>query len=168
VVCFRTNATDSASLPTHCRANESVIFSCSFQNGKTVSLCASPDLSKDTGTLQYRFGPIGRTPELSYPQPAEHPSAHFSYYPGEPFGHPEKKWFYGPSRIVFFQVDEYLYSLEVFKNSGAAEFYGSVVVRRKPDKNKNSSEVLADYTCGLDEAVDRIQELDELGIHSPS
>lgn len=117
-----------------------------------------------TGTLQYRFGRIGRRPELSYPQAAGHPSAHFSYYPGEPFGEPAKKWFYGPSRVVSFQVDGHVYSLEVFKNTGTAEFYGSVLVKPKSNRSKNSGGVLVNYTCALDRAVDHIDDLDGLGI----
>lgn len=163
-LCFSANAKGEVTAPTHCKSHERVIFSCPFNSGKTVSLCASSDLSKDTGTLQYRFGRIGRKPELSYPQAAGHPSAHFSYYPGEPFGDPIKKWFYGPSRVVSFQADEYVYSLEVFKNTGTAEFYGSVSVKSKSNRGKDSGGVLVDYTCALDRAVDHIDDLDELGI----
>lgn len=47
-LCFKPAfAADSAKASTHCKPEEKVIFSCPFRNGKTVSLCASPDLSKD-------------------------------------------------------------------------------------------------------------------------
>ncbi len=50
----------------HCDATEQVVFSCSIGK-KTVSVCASSDLSPEKGYVQYRFGPIG-TPEISYPE----------------------------------------------------------------------------------------------------
>jgi len=49
----------------HCSAKEQTLFSCNT-GGKTVSVCASPDLSTDSGSLQYRFGRLG-APELLYP-----------------------------------------------------------------------------------------------------
>lgn len=49
----------------HCRAQERIIFSCSLGK-KTVSVCASDDLSTTSGYLQYRFGPKD-TLELAFP-----------------------------------------------------------------------------------------------------
>ena len=49
----------------HCRAQERIVFSCSLGK-KTVSVCASADLSATTGYLQYRFGPRGAL-ELAFP-----------------------------------------------------------------------------------------------------
>ena len=49
----------------HCRAQEQVVFSCSLGK-KTVSVCASADLSATSGYLQYRFGPKGAL-ELAFP-----------------------------------------------------------------------------------------------------
>ena len=56
----------------HCKSDERVVFSCPFKNGKTASLCASSDLSQTTGTLQYRYGPTGKTPELVFPRLGAH------------------------------------------------------------------------------------------------
>ncbi len=52
---------------THCKPDERVVFSCPFKHGKTASLCASADLTKSTGTLQYRYGAVGRKLELIFP-----------------------------------------------------------------------------------------------------
>ncbi|WMJ08867.1 hypothetical protein [Nitrosomonas sp. sh817] len=49
----------------HCQPHEQIIFSCSLGK-KTVSVCASKDLSADNGYLQYRFGQPGRI-ELNLP-----------------------------------------------------------------------------------------------------
>ncbi|WP_243369402.1 hypothetical protein [Microvirga solisilvae] len=51
---------------THCRSDEVTVFTCPVGK-KTVSLCASPDRSFSSGSLQYRFGRIGAV-ELSYPE----------------------------------------------------------------------------------------------------
>lgn len=152
------SAANLTKAPTHCNPHEKVVFSCPFKNGKTVSLCGSADLSKDTGTLQYRFGRVGRGLELSYPKPAEHPRENFLYFPGEPFGKPEKGWFYGPSRILSFKINHNFYSLEVFKNRGTFEFYGAVSVKNK------ANQIVADYACSLDKAIDHIEDLGNLGI----
>jgi hypothetical protein len=64
-------------VPSHCSAQEKVIFSCSMAKGKVVSLCSSPGLNASSGYLQYRFGAIGSQPELVYPETQEHPKDHF-------------------------------------------------------------------------------------------
>lgn len=56
----------TASSGSHCSSDETVLFSCRTGN-KTVSVCASPDLSTHSGSLQYRFGPRG-APEIRLPQ----------------------------------------------------------------------------------------------------
>jgi hypothetical protein len=51
---------------THCADDELTVFSCELKNKKTVSVCASDDVSSHSGYLQYRFGKIGKV-ELSVP-----------------------------------------------------------------------------------------------------
>jgi hypothetical protein len=58
-----------AATSTHCAANEGIVFSCTVGN-KVVSVCASGDFAQDSGSLSYRFGPLGR-PEISYPPPGQ-------------------------------------------------------------------------------------------------
>ena len=52
----------------HCSAKEQTLFSCDT-GSKTVSVCATPDLSADAGSVQYRFGKTGAA-ELVYPPAA--------------------------------------------------------------------------------------------------
>lgn len=82
-------AADATALPTtHCHADERVVFSCPFKNGKTASLCASPNLDKDNGTLQYRFGVVGKKLELAFPnfeewqfaEKTKHPNWNFHWH----------------------------------------------------------------------------------------
>ena len=59
-------AADTAA--SHCSAHEQTLFNCSTGN-KVVSVCATPDLSADGGSVQYRYGRPG-APELVYPTTA--------------------------------------------------------------------------------------------------
>jgi hypothetical protein len=58
-----------AATPTHCAANEQIVFSC-VTDHKVVSVCASGDPAQHSGSLSYRFGSLGR-PEISYPSPGQ-------------------------------------------------------------------------------------------------
>jgi hypothetical protein len=54
--------------PTLCASGEQIIFSCpTKRSAKIVSLCASRDLTKQRGYLQYRFGAADKV-ELEFPQ----------------------------------------------------------------------------------------------------
>jgi hypothetical protein len=62
-----------------CEKGEKVIFSCTIQKpAKIVSLCASADLAKDHGYLQYRFG-LPQKIELQFPRTRENTQAAFKY-----------------------------------------------------------------------------------------
>ncbi|MBM4201966.1 MAG: hypothetical protein FJ189_11865 [Gammaproteobacteria bacterium] len=52
------------------------MFSCPLAR-KVVSLCATRGLNALSGSLVYRIGWPGRSPELVYPGTADHPKAHF-------------------------------------------------------------------------------------------
>jgi hypothetical protein len=59
-----------------CTSEEKVIFSCTIGK-KTLSVCASKDLSSNSGYLQYRFGTSLDKLELVFPQTKDHPRSHF-------------------------------------------------------------------------------------------
>jgi heat shock protein HslJ len=62
-----------------CGTDEQIIFSCRLKRpAKIVSLCASPDLQRDEGYLQYRFGLPGRV-ELEYPEDHQATQERFEY-----------------------------------------------------------------------------------------
>ena len=62
-----------------CDSTEQIIFSCTTKPaGKLVSLCASKDLTKDKGYLQYRFG-LPNKIELEFPQKREQTQQSFKY-----------------------------------------------------------------------------------------
>jgi hypothetical protein len=65
-----------------CARDEHIIFSCTIKHtAKIVSLCASKELDKERGYLQYRFGLPGKV-ELEYPkdQKGTQPKFHYSHY----------------------------------------------------------------------------------------
>jgi heat shock protein HslJ len=62
-----------------CGTDEQIIFSCRLKRpAKIVSFCASPDLQRDRGYLQYRFGLPGRI-ELEYPEDHQGTQERFEY-----------------------------------------------------------------------------------------
>lgn len=64
---------------TLCAADERVIFSCVLrQPPKTVSVCASKDLTNEKGYLQYRFGMPGKI-ELEFPKDRANTQQQFEY-----------------------------------------------------------------------------------------
>ncbi len=66
-------AAPACAADSHCSAGEATVFNCSAGK-KIVSLCASHDLGKSSGYLQYRFGPKGE-PEIQAPATKTHPAA---------------------------------------------------------------------------------------------
>jgi hypothetical protein len=64
---------------TLCAKTERVIFACVLRRpAKIVSVCASKDLTRDTGYLQYRFGSPARI-ELEYPKDRTGTQQKFEY-----------------------------------------------------------------------------------------
>lgn len=73
-------ANEPAPQPTTlCHRNERVIFSCPIRRpAKIVSLCASKDLTREQGYLQYRFG-LPQKIELEYPSQRSGSQQKFHY-----------------------------------------------------------------------------------------
>lgn len=60
-----------------CKAGETVVWSCS-ERGSIYSVCASPDLTKSSGYMQYRaHNP--RLGNLEFPKKILHPKGNFEY-----------------------------------------------------------------------------------------
>lgn len=82
---FDTNSTavsaQGSKLQPHtlCAKTERVIFACVLRRpAKIVSVCASKDLTRDTGYLQYRFGSPAKI-ELEYPKDRSGTQQKFEY-----------------------------------------------------------------------------------------
>jgi hypothetical protein len=62
-----------------CDKGEKIVFSCELKRPvKIVSLCSSPELTRDRGYLQYRFGLPGKI-ELAFPERRDHSQQSFQY-----------------------------------------------------------------------------------------
>src|SRR4026207_885477 len=64
---------------TLCEKDEKIVSSCPVaKTAKIVSLCSSPELTKEKGYLQYRFGLPGKI-ELEFPKQREAAAKSFKY-----------------------------------------------------------------------------------------
>lgn len=75
-------AAPASAADSHCTTQEQTIFSCRVAKSKVVSLCASSPLTRDAGTLAYRFGTLGKA-ELQFPRSPENSLRQFrhAHYP---------------------------------------------------------------------------------------
>jgi heat shock protein HslJ len=87
VLAFTTKPTDVPAKPARrilqanslCEKGEQIVFSCRVKRpAKIVSLCASPDLEREQGYLQYRFGLPARI-ELEFPESLQATQSQFQY-----------------------------------------------------------------------------------------
>lgn len=99
---------------TLCNSDEKIAFPCWVSGSKMVSLCASPDLSKTTGYLQYRFGNSASI-ELDYPQRQVSPASAFKYLQ---YYFPK-----GGTTAMSFTLSAYRYSL--FRTTSAFGYNGA-------------------------------------------
>lgn len=115
---------------TLCTPEESVVFSCGTSKDKAVSICSSPELTADAGYVQYRFGRVGETPELTYPPTRTHPRGRFlggtMIYSG------------GGGAYLKFKIGEYTYA--IFTAIGKGWESEGVLVSR-------SGEQIAHFPC---------------------
>ncbi len=77
-LCCTFCLTAQAEGDSHCGPLETSLWSCSSKH-KVYELCASRDLGKSTGYLQYRAGRIGKV-ELTYPPGLIHPRGVFKLH----------------------------------------------------------------------------------------
>jgi hypothetical protein len=68
-----------AETPSHCGTAEQIVYSCQIKDSaKVVSLCASKELSANSGYLQYRFGRPHKS-ELEFPNARQNSQRRFQY-----------------------------------------------------------------------------------------
>lgn len=64
---------------TLCKSTEDVVFSCTLQSKKILSLCASKGASPTTGFMQYRTGRSQSNLEMSFPKGLSLAKNHFKF-----------------------------------------------------------------------------------------
>jgi hypothetical protein len=144
-ILTRANA-DSGPL---CTSTEKPIFSCPIGK-KTLSVCASTDLSPTSGYLTYRFGASLQKVELSYPATTGHPKSFFHFF------HDETSAKASVEQLSF-SVDNISYT--VFVERSAFEWNGSGVLIKTHGKK------IGYLLCKSDRpSPDKIYDLHELGL----
>jgi hypothetical protein len=156
-----TQAKASKAAPSLCKGVDKTIFSCPFKNGKTVSICASADISRDAGHLQYRFGKLGQVPELVFPAKRQgRVNDYFWFYPnGFDTSSPDNVWA-DPVRTLGFKHKAMVYELEVTANKGTAEYFAELRVKR--GSARGAADVVLSMDCPLTRATNHIYDLQAL------
>lgn len=117
---------------TLCAKDERVIFSCPIKRpAKIVSLCASKDLTSDTGYLQYRFGLPGNI-ELEYPKgrTGTQQEFHYTHYFRARFDLTE----------IGFNINGYDYEItDDYNGEEKPEQVIQAVIVKSPDKSKETT-----------------------------
>lgn len=146
--------------PTLCGKEEKVYFSCGIGK-KTVSLCGSPVVDEKSGYLQYRFGLVGKNPDLTYPQSRVHPRGYFRNY-FEPIAAQTFSYEIG------FDKDDYSYRIFGYTAARASSLGWGVFVKKKGERTKilscTSPKVHIDKTALLilydRDLIERVPQLD--------
>lgn len=133
-----------------CVKEETVEFSCAVPSGKTVSLCASPDLASGHGYLRYRFGSASAI-ELEYPAKPLAPARAFRYM--------QEYAAKGGTRALTFRIGAYRYSL--FRTDSVYGFNGAGVI--VDDKNSRVAYKACDSATVVEDA-NLFHRLAELGV----
>jgi hypothetical protein len=113
LVLFTTvSALAQSKVPSLCRPDEKVYFSCLTVSKRIASVCGAQDFDAGSPYLQYRHGHIGKLPELSFPKIPTSPRGLFEFS-NSGFGAKASV------RNLRFQIGEYTYV--VFRSTAAFE-----------------------------------------------
>ena len=145
--CVVISFTARAKNVSHCSAAEMSLWKCSSKQ-KVYELCASKNLSKSSGYLQYRAGRIGKI-ELSYPAGLLHPRGLF------------RLQHYARNGGLKFNIGRYEYELfdpltgpggselRVFKDK--SEFVSNIYCAESNEAMTNTGVIELFQAAGLDE-----------------
>ena len=112
----------AASAYTLCHPNETVVFSCATGT-HFLSICASPNLSKDAGYLQYRYGSEDRI-DLSYPETSRPPAGLFVTF--------QQMYSGGGGTFLQFKNNNYTYTVFSLQSVNGARAVLHPTSSRKP------------------------------------
>lgn len=137
----------STPVATLCTTSEQVVFSCSTGK-KLVSLCASPNLKADTGTMTYRVGNVGQPLEMQYPDAGVRSQTAFK----------QGTLTYARGGVVFVSFERGDYRYVVFSGSGHGWTNEGVVVE-KAGKRIAHLACVGNAQSVLDEASNKVLSL---------
>lgn len=131
-----------------CTPQEKILYSCGLGK-KSVSLCASQDLSKSKGYLQYRIGTDNDSLELELPNKNTRAQDFFEYAV-------ESRGDKGSIKNVTFSAGEFTYT--IYRFTDAMKGTASGVSVRKNGK------AIAYLKCNENSVVDRLSDLTTLNL----
>jgi hypothetical protein len=107
----------------HCRAGETVVYSCRFGRA-TASVCA--ENHSGPGRISYRFGPLGKAPELAISSTPDWSNVHIGKITGGGGGFQNHMRFsaQGHEYIVFEAVNGNLTTQPGYRRSGISVWRG--------------------------------------------
>jgi hypothetical protein len=153
---------------THCSQEEKIVFSCPFKNKKTVSLCASANLTKDKGILQYRYGVVGKKPELEFPNEAQmlkartgHPIRFYSYFASTVPGK-------GDSADISFKLNDHNstpFSYNLSTDNGTLTYRLFVNEYQYP-ADRHPNQISKTHVCIKNKVTNNLSTLQNIGISS--
>lgn len=126
LIVFSMLSSHSLAATTFCNTSEVNVFSCNTKS-KTISICASKDLSNTSGYLQYRFGTV-RKIELQFPKVRRHPRNKFTEG-SEPYSR-------GAASQLSFRSGPYRYVIYDFligdspQSGGHKQYMGVAIMKR--------------------------------------
>jgi hypothetical protein len=141
-----------------CEPMEKTIFSCGFENNRLVSICASTNVAKEDGYVEYRYGKLGAI-ELSLPNKKTPPNKALKGT-FQDFFRSSGNWQAGNHKAVTFTNGNYSYTVE--KNmifSRSAPDYSDETAKLYVRKNGES---IAEKYCVTETVVDNFPELNTL------
>ena len=115
-----TTATNVKAANKFCGATETTVFACSTGK-KTITVCASRDLSSNAGQLTYRLTPIDGSVEMTYPNPPQHPNVAFKV---------GLLRFTGDKTLSFLSFDKGSYRYVIYAADGKAFYDKGVAVEQ--------------------------------------
>jgi hypothetical protein len=131
-----------------CTPDENIYFSCKVKKNH-VSVCGSKNSPKDSGYVFYRFGMLGKIPELVYPKNKTKPSEAFVLH----INYDKTATWY--SHELSFKVGDISYI--VYENNGNSHSVGTNGVYVVRGEN-----TIADFPCNQDDGgrITRLEEID--------
>ena len=141
-----------------CEPTEKTIFSCGFENNRLVSICASTNVAKEAGYVEYRYGKLGAI-ELSLPNKKIPPNKALKGT-FQDFWRSSGTWQAGNQKTVTFTNGKYSYTVE--RNaiySRADPDYAYETAKLYARKNGES---IVEKSCVTETVVDNFPELDTL------
>ncbi len=137
--CMQSHVAASKSL---CVPNEQTVFTCEAK-AKIASICANGNFKSRTGSLKYRFGEFGKTPELEYGSSPATVASRFKYQ--------YYAWGKGEETSLTFQIGKFAYVVHhahgAFGVDGGPNRAGVRVLR--------GTEQVADIQCDETSTINR-------------